>query len=73
MSERKEQAHWVKNLVRNPSVSFTVSDKSFDGKARVVAHDADEPLATKISDLMKAKYGWGDGMVVELTPEVMQK
>ena len=73
VSERKKQAHWVKNLVYNSSVSFTVSDKSFDGKARVVPNDTEKPLVTRISDLMKTKYGWGDGLVVELTPKVIQK
>jgi deazaflavin-dependent oxidoreductase (nitroreductase family) len=73
VSERKKQAHWVRNLIQNPAISFTVSDKPFEGKARVVPRDTETDLASRISDLMKAKYGWGDGLIVELTPKVFQK
>jgi hypothetical protein len=73
LSEQKKQAHWVQNLIRDSFVSFTVSDKSFDGRARVIPHDTEGPLVTKVSGLMKAKYGWGDGLVVELAPKVIQE
>jgi deazaflavin-dependent oxidoreductase (nitroreductase family) len=73
VSERKKQAHWVRNLMHNSSVSFTVSEKSFDGSARVVPHDTEKDLASTVSELMKTKYGWGDGLIVELTPKVVER
>ena len=70
MSERKKQAHWVQNLIHNPSVSFSVSGKTFDGRAGIVSSDSDVTVAAKVSELMDKKYGWSDGLIVELTPEV---
>ena len=69
LSERGENAHWVQNIVHNSAVSFSISDRAYDGEARVVSSDKEPALAAKIAGLMKEKYGWGDGMIVELTPE----
>ena len=30
VSERKEKAHWVQNIMHNPKVVFTVNSKSFE-------------------------------------------
>ncbi len=68
LSERKGSAHWVQNILHNPRVSFSVSDKTFDGQARVISNDSAE-LAAEVARLMKEKYGWSDGLIVELAPE----
>ena len=68
LSERKESAHWVQNILHNPRVSFRVSDKVLDGQARVISNDHAE-LATEVARLMKEKYGWSDGLIVELAQE----
>jgi deazaflavin-dependent oxidoreductase (nitroreductase family) len=62
MSEGKEHAHWVQNIVHNPKVSFSVSGRSFTGIAKVVKG----PVALEVKKLMKAKYGWDSGLIVEL-------
>jgi hypothetical protein len=36
ISERKEKAHWVQNIIHNPTVMFTANSKSFEGTARTV-------------------------------------
>ena len=69
LSERKEDAHWVRNIVHDPGVSFSVSGRDFDGTARIVSAEKEKVLATEISRLMKEKYGWGDGLILELIPE----
>ena len=33
ISERKEKAHWVQNIMHDPRVLFTVNSKSFEGSA----------------------------------------
>jgi deazaflavin-dependent oxidoreductase (nitroreductase family) len=66
ISERKEKAHWVQNIMNNKTVMFTVNSKSFKGAARIV--DKHTELAEEISNLMYKKYGWNDGLIVELTP-----
>ena len=66
MSERKEKAHWVQNVIQNPKVLFTVNSKSFEGAARIVDKHSESKLAEEVSSLMHTKYGWSDGLIVEL-------
>jgi deazaflavin-dependent oxidoreductase (nitroreductase family) len=64
MSEGKEHAHWVQNIVHKPQVSYSVSDERFVGTARVI--EGKDPVAAEIKKLMKKKYGWDQGLIVEL-------
>lgn len=68
LSERKKRAHWVQNILRNPKISFTVSNKNFDGYARVI-EDKEFELISNVSHLMNNKYGWSEGLIVELNPQ----
>lgn len=68
VSEHREQSHWVKNVLRNPGVSFSVAGRKLEGMARAVK----EPeLVVEVSKLMDAKYGWSDGLIVELAPKTL--
>jgi deazaflavin-dependent oxidoreductase (nitroreductase family) len=69
IAERGERAHWMRNLRRNPSVTFRVGDNTFEGQARVVEAAQEPELHRRICALSKAKYSWGDGLVVELAPD----
>ena len=66
MSEGRERAHWVRNIAHNPEISFNVGGKAFEGSGRVV-EDSD-PAAAGVKKLMKAKYRWDGGLIVELAP-----
>jgi hypothetical protein len=66
LSERRRSAHWVQNILHSPAVSFSVAGKDMAGRARVVSKD--EAVATEVARLMKEKYGWSDGLIVELAP-----
>ena len=68
VSERKEKAHWVQNIIHHPKVMFTVNSKSFEGTERAVDKLAEHKLTKHISSLMDTKYGWSNGLIVELTP-----
>lgn len=68
LSERKEKSHWVQNIIHHPKVMFIANSKSLEGSARVVDNLAEDKLGKQISSLMSKKYGWGDGLIVELTP-----
>jgi uncharacterized pyridoxamine 5'-phosphate oxidase family protein len=72
ISERKEKAHWVQSIIHNPTVLFTVSSRSFKGAARTVDKLTEHKLAEEIASLMNSKYGWSDGLIVELTPHNQQ-
>ncbi|MDA4135506.1 MAG: nitroreductase/quinone reductase family protein [Thaumarchaeota archaeon] len=62
------KAHWIQNAKREPKISLTVAGKDIEGTARVVDRLAEPALAGEVAARMKAKYGWGDGLVLELTP-----
>ena len=64
----KKRAHWVQNILRNPKILFTVNNKNFDGYARVI-DDKELELISNVSRLMNNKYGWSDGLIVELNPQ----
>lgn len=69
IAEHRERAQWVQNLLANPAVQFRVGDETFTGRARVPDSAADAALIGAVQLLSAEKYGWGDGLVVELTPE----
>ena len=54
--------------MHNPTVIFTVNSRSFEGRARIVDKNTDSRLVGELSNLMNTKYGWSDGLIVELTP-----
>jgi deazaflavin-dependent oxidoreductase (nitroreductase family) len=68
IAEHRERANWVRNIQAQPQVEVRVGDRQFDATARVV-HDNQEPqLTAAVKALFDAKYGWNDGLVVEITP-----
>jgi hypothetical protein len=68
ISERKMNAHWIKNILRNPKISFSINDKIQRGNARIINKNETE-LISNVSSLMNKKYGWSDGLIVELNPQ----
>jgi deazaflavin-dependent oxidoreductase (nitroreductase family) len=68
IAEHRERTHWVQNLLANPAVRFRVGDVTFTGRARVVDASADSELVRHVRALSDTKYGWSDGLIVELTP-----
>ncbi len=68
VSELRDRAHWVRNVKRDPKVSFSVGDATHEGSARTIDRGMEAELALKVSRLMEAKYKWSEGLVVELTP-----
>lgn len=68
VSERKEKAHWVQNIIHHPKIMFTVNSKSFEGITRAVDKLAEHKLTKHISSLMDTKYGRTNGLIVALTP-----
>jgi deazaflavin-dependent oxidoreductase (nitroreductase family) len=61
-------SHWVQNLLAHPEVQVRVAGKHFSGRARILPVDTEPDLNRAVRDLSREKYGWGDGLVVELTP-----
>ena len=68
VSEHGVRAHWVQNLLVEPRVRWRVGMARLDGRARVVRPETAPALVRDIQARSKRKYGWGDGLVVELDP-----
>lgn len=66
VSEKRERSHWVQNIRHNPAVTFRVGERAFAGTGRVVEPSAEPELAAQVARLMDSKYGWSDGLMVEL-------
>jgi hypothetical protein len=68
LSEHKKKAHWIQNILHNSIISFQVNSKTFNGYDRTLEDNEDKDLIIKISALMDKKYGWSNGLIMELTP-----
>jgi deazaflavin-dependent oxidoreductase (nitroreductase family) len=62
-----DTSNWVQNLIADPKIQVRVAGNSFKALARVIPRETD--LSRAVQQLSRDKYGWGDGLVVELTPE----
>jgi deazaflavin-dependent oxidoreductase (nitroreductase family) len=69
IAEHRERANWVRNIQANPRVHVRVGDRQFDGTARVVEDEPEQELARAVKALSDAKYGWSDGLIVEITAD----
>lgn len=68
VAEHGERAQWVKNLLANHHVQVRVGDSHFPARARVVDAKKEPALARQIRTRSEKKYGWGDGLVIEIDP-----
>ena len=75
VSEMRLESKWVKNILRTPEVWFSLGSSTAQeavrartkARARLVA--SSEDLAESVKRSMDEKYGWSDGVIVELCPE----
>jgi deazaflavin-dependent oxidoreductase (nitroreductase family) len=68
VAEHGERAQWVRNLRVEPAVQVRVGTRVFSARARVVDAGVEPALAQAVRRGSERKYGWGDGLVVELRP-----
>src|SRR5215472_6053231 len=67
-AETGEAAGWVKNIRRNPKVTARAADRQIAATARVLDRQADRELWNEVAAIAHRKYGWGEGLPVEITP-----
>lgn len=67
-AERGEAAGWVKNIRRSPNVSVRIREREIQAVAKVLDYRTDRRLWDEVQAIAKRKYGWGDGLPVEITP-----
>ena len=68
IAEHRERANWVRNIQAQAQVKVRVGDRQFGATAREVEDKGEPELAAAVKALVDAKYGWSDGLIVELTP-----
>jgi deazaflavin-dependent oxidoreductase (nitroreductase family) len=69
IAERREHANWVRNIAADPRIHIRVGERHFAGIARTVDVDREPELAGAVRKVFDGKYGWSDGLIVELAPE----
>lgn len=73
ISEKREAAHWVRNIRAEATLRFRLGDTMtddmdmalFDGRGSI---PTDEDLIAVVKAKMDAKHGWSNGLVVEIAP-----
>jgi deazaflavin-dependent oxidoreductase (nitroreductase family) len=71
VSEMREQSHWVRNIAANPAVRYAIGRRDADwtdGVGRILDPTQEPELAAGVRSKMDAKYGWSDGLIVEIQP-----
>lgn len=76
VSEAREESKWVKNLLEASRVHFSIGTRdateavlpTTPALGRVVTPEREPLLVERVSALMQRKYGWSDGLMVELAP-----
>jgi len=68
VAETGERAQWVRNLRADPAVRWKVGRTAYEGRARLVDPRREPTLAASVRARSITKYGWGDGLIVELRP-----
>jgi len=67
LAEQFNRAQWVQNILRTPRVRVRLGDRHFDATARVLNEQHDAIAWQRAQQLAHEKYGWGDGLPVEIT------
>src|ERR1700730_3290326 len=66
LAEHFRGAQWVKNIERNARVRVRVGDLQFEATARVLDPERDRLTWRTAQRLSNEKYGWGEGLPVEI-------
>jgi deazaflavin-dependent oxidoreductase (nitroreductase family) len=66
LAEHGHKAQWVRNILANPQVQVRIGDQQRQGTARVLDPHNDADTYLKARELAREKYGWGDGLPVEI-------
>jgi deazaflavin-dependent oxidoreductase (nitroreductase family) len=62
------ETQWVKNIQRDPAIRVRMRGREFASKARILDPELDASTWQMAQHLAREKYGWGEGLPVELAP-----
>ena len=66
LAEHGYKAQWVQNILANPRVQVRVGDQQWNGLGRILDAEEDAESYLKARQLAREKYGWGEGLPVEI-------
>jgi deazaflavin-dependent oxidoreductase (nitroreductase family) len=69
IAEQRAEANWVKNIQRQTRINFRVGARRLAGTGRVLDEKAEAALWQVVAERFAQKYGWNDGLIVELLPD----
>ncbi|HET9531056.1 MAG TPA: nitroreductase family deazaflavin-dependent oxidoreductase [Blastocatellia bacterium] len=69
LAELFHRAQWVKNIKEQPRVSVRLGEREMAATARALDKDRDAKAWRAAQELAREKYGWGDGLPVEIVPD----
>jgi deazaflavin-dependent oxidoreductase (nitroreductase family) len=69
LAEHFHNAQWVKNINHNPRVHVRVDDREFDATGRVLDENRDRDAWLIAQRIAREKYGWGEGLPIEISPD----
>jgi deazaflavin-dependent oxidoreductase (nitroreductase family) len=70
-AEGREKAHWVQNIQHQPAIQVRIGSREavkIEATGRVVSA-IETDLQDALKPKMQAKYGWNDGLFIELKPK----
>ncbi len=70
-AETGEAAAWVKNIRSAPEGGVRIGGSSVGAKARILDREIDRELWAQVGAIADRKYGWSDGLLVEVIPIMM--
>ena len=70
IAEHGARAQWVRNIRAESRVRVRVGEARVAAVGRVVDAGAEPDLHAAVEARSREKYGWGDGLIVELAPLV---
>ena len=71
ISEKREAAHWVRNIRADAAVRFRLGDTITEAAGWLAGSGSlptDDELIAAVKAKMEAKHGWSNGLVVEIAP-----
>ena len=66
LAEHFHKAQWVKNIQDNPRVRVKLGDETHEATARALDEEQDHEAWETAQRLAREKYGWGEGLPVEI-------
>jgi len=69
LAEKFDEAHWVQNIRKQPRVKVRIDGREREATARVLDSERDHDAWELAQRLGREKYGWGEGLPVEIAPD----